>query len=83
MFQVTSLLWLVNLKPAVEVAVAVEGVDVGEDSPSKMSQDHYLARAVRRGTQQDVAHRRKAMLRQIWRATSWSPVTSLPKQSSP
>ncbi len=40
MFQVTSLLWLVNLKPAVEDAVAVEGVGVGVDSPSEMSQDH-------------------------------------------
>ncbi len=35
-FQVTSLLWLVNLKPAVEDAVVVEGVDVGVDSPSEM-----------------------------------------------
>ena len=33
-FQVTSLLWLVNVKPAVEDAVVVEGVGVGVDSPS-------------------------------------------------
>ena len=38
---------LVNLKPAVEDAVAVEGVVVGVDSPGKMSQDHYLARVVK------------------------------------
>ena len=48
-FQVTSLLWLVNLKPAVEVAVAVEGVGVGVDSPRKMNQDHYLTRVVKLG----------------------------------
>ena len=49
-FQVTSLLWLVNLKPAVEVAVVVEGVGVGVDSPSKIiNQDHYLARVVKLG----------------------------------
>ena len=48
-FQVTSLLWLVNLKPAVEDAVAVDGVGVGVDSPSKMRQDHYLARLVKLG----------------------------------
>jgi hypothetical protein len=48
-FQVTSLLWLVNLKPAVEEAVAVEGVGVGVDSPIEMSQDHYLARVVKLG----------------------------------
>jgi hypothetical protein len=35
-FQVTSLLWLVNVKPAVEDAVVVEGVGVGVDSPRKM-----------------------------------------------
>jgi hypothetical protein len=36
--------------PAVEVAVAVEGVGVGVDSPSKiMNQDHYLARVVKLG----------------------------------
>jgi hypothetical protein len=46
-FQVTSLLWFVNHKPEVEVAVAMEGVGVGVDSPSKMSQDHYLARVVK------------------------------------
>jgi hypothetical protein len=40
MCQVTSLQWLVNLKPAVEDAVAVEGVVVGVDYPGKMSQDH-------------------------------------------
>jgi hypothetical protein len=39
--------WFVNLKPAVEDAVAVEGVVVGVDSPGKMSQDHYLARVVK------------------------------------
>ncbi len=38
---------------------------------------------VRRGTHQDVALRRKARLRRIWRTTSWSLVTSLPRQSSP
>ncbi len=38
---------------------------------------------VRRGTQQDVAHRRKARLRRIRRTTSRFPVTSLLKQSSP
>ena len=32
-----------------EVAVAVEGVGMGVDSPSKMSQDHYLARVVKLG----------------------------------
>jgi hypothetical protein len=49
--QVTSLQWLVNLnlKPAVEDTVAVEGVVVGVDSTSKMSQDHYLARVVKLG----------------------------------
>jgi hypothetical protein len=47
MFQVTSLLWLVNLKPAEEDALAVDRVDVGVDSPSEMSQDHYLARLVK------------------------------------
>jgi hypothetical protein len=46
---VTSSQWLVNLKPAVEDAVAVEGVGVGVDSPSEMSQDHYLARVVKLG----------------------------------
>ena len=49
MFQVISLLWLVNLKPAVEVAVGVEGMGVGVDSPTKMSQDHYLSRVVKLG----------------------------------
>ena len=48
-FQLTSLLWLVNLKPAMEDAVAVEGVGVGVDSPSEMSQDHYLERVVKLG----------------------------------
>ena len=48
-FQVTSSQWLVNLKPAVEDAVAVVEVDVGVDSPSEMSQDHYLARVVKLG----------------------------------
>ena len=48
-FQVTSSQWLVNLKPAVEDAVAVVEVDVGVDSPSEMSQDHYLARVVKSG----------------------------------
>jgi hypothetical protein len=38
---------------------------------------------VKRCTQQDVAQRRKARLRRIQRTTSRSPVTSLPKQSSP
>ncbi len=46
-FQVTSTQWFVKLKPAVEDAMAVEGVVVGVDSTSKMSQDHYLARAVK------------------------------------
>ncbi len=46
---VTSSQWLVILKPAMEDAVAVEGVDVGVDSPSEMSQDHYLARVVKLG----------------------------------
>ncbi len=45
--QVTSLQWLVNLKPAVEDTVAVEGVVVGVDSPDRISQDHYLARVVK------------------------------------
>ena len=45
--QVTSSQWLVNLKPAGENAVAVEGVVVGVDSPGEMSQDHYLARVVK------------------------------------
>ncbi len=45
--QVTSSQWLVNLKPAVEDAVTVEGVVVGVDSPGKMSQDHYLTRVVK------------------------------------
>jgi hypothetical protein len=47
--QVTSSQWLVNLKPAVEDAVAVEGVGMGVDSPRKRSQDHYLARVVKLG----------------------------------
>jgi hypothetical protein len=45
--QVTSLQWLVNLEPAAEDAVAVEGVVVGVDSPGEMSQDHYFARVVK------------------------------------
>ncbi len=49
-FQVTSLLLLVNLKPAVEDAVAMEGVGMGVDFASKMSQDHYLARVVKLGS---------------------------------
>jgi hypothetical protein len=44
---VTSSHWLINLKPAVEDAVALEGVGVGVDSPSEMSQDHYLAKVVK------------------------------------
>ena len=47
--QVTSLQWLDNLKPAMEDAVAVEGVVMGVDSPGEMSQDHYLARVVKMG----------------------------------
>jgi len=47
---VTSSQWLVNLKPAVEDAAAMEGVGVGVDSPSEMSQDHYLARVVTIGS---------------------------------
>ncbi len=47
--QVTSSQWLANLKPAVEDVVAVEGVGVGVDSPSEMSQDHYLTRVVKLG----------------------------------
>ena len=46
MCQVTLLQWLLNLKPAVEDTVAGEGVGMGVDSPSEMSQDHYLARVV-------------------------------------
>ncbi len=42
----------------------------------------FATTVVRRGTQQDVAHRRKARLRRIRRTTSRSPVTSLLKQSS-
>ena len=45
--QVTSLQRVVNLKPAMKDAVAVERVVVGVDSPGKMSQDHYLARVVK------------------------------------
>ncbi len=48
-FQVTSSQWLVNLKPAVEDAMAVVEVDVGVDSPNEMSQDQYLARVVKSG----------------------------------
>jgi len=33
----------------VEVRVAVEGVGVGVDSPTEMSQDHYLSRVVKLG----------------------------------
>jgi hypothetical protein len=47
MCQVTSLQWLVNLKPALKDAVAVERVVVQVDFPGKMSQDHYLARVVK------------------------------------
>jgi hypothetical protein len=39
--------WLVNLKPAMEDMVAMEGVVMGVDSPGKMSQDHYLAKVVK------------------------------------
>jgi hypothetical protein len=35
--------------PAVQDAVAVEGVGVGVDSPSETSQEHYLARVVKLG----------------------------------
>jgi hypothetical protein len=35
--------WLISLMPAVADAVAVEGVGVGVDSPSKTSQENYLA----------------------------------------
>ncbi len=45
--QVTSSQWFVNLKPAVEDKVAVEGVVVGVDFPGEMSQDQYLARVVK------------------------------------
>ena len=41
--------WLVSLMPAVQDTVAVEGVGVGIDSPSKTSQEHYLARVVKLG----------------------------------
>jgi hypothetical protein len=42
--------WLVSLMPAVQDAVAVEGVGVGVDSPSETSQEHYyLARVVKLG----------------------------------
>ncbi len=41
--------WLVSLMPAVQVAVVMEGVGVGVDSPSKTSQEHYLARVVKLG----------------------------------
>jgi hypothetical protein len=34
---------------AVQDAVAVEGVGMGVDSPSKTSQEHYLARVVKLG----------------------------------
>ncbi len=47
MCQVRSLQWLVNLKLALEDAVAVKGVVMVVDSPGKMSQDHYLARLVK------------------------------------
>ena len=46
-FQLTSLLWLVNLKLAEEDTVAVEGVGVGVGFPSQMSQEYYLARVVK------------------------------------
>jgi hypothetical protein len=36
--------WIVGLMPAVQDMVAVEGVGVGVDYPSEMSQEHYLAR---------------------------------------
>ena len=48
-FQVTSLLYLVNLKPAVEDALVMEGVGLGVDSPREMSQEHFLARVVKLG----------------------------------
>jgi hypothetical protein len=35
-------LWLVSLMPAVQDAVAVEGVDVGIGYPKVMNQVHYL-----------------------------------------
>ncbi len=35
--------------PAVQDAVAVEGMAVGANSPSKMSQGHYLVKVVRLG----------------------------------
>ncbi len=41
--------WLVSLMPAVQDAVAVEGVAMGASSPSKMSQGHYLVKVVKLG----------------------------------
>ncbi len=41
--------WLVSLMPAVEDAVAVEGMGAGVDSPNKTSQEHYLAIVVKLG----------------------------------
>ncbi len=69
--QVTSLLWLDNLKPAVEDAVAVEGVGVGVDSPIKTSQEHYLARVVKLGP----ARTLKAMYLPSYLATKEKMVT--------
>ncbi len=47
---VTSyILWLFSLMPAMQDAVAVEGVAVGTSSPSKTSQAHYLVKVVRLG----------------------------------
>ncbi len=41
--------WLVSLMPAVQDVVAVEGVGMGVDYPSKTSQEHYLPRVVKLG----------------------------------
>ncbi len=43
------ILWLVSLMPAMQGAVAVEGVGIGASSPSKTSQAHYLVKVVRLG----------------------------------
>ena len=44
-----KLLRLVSLMPAVQDAVAVEGVDVGVGSPKEMNQVHYQVKGVKSG----------------------------------
>jgi hypothetical protein len=67
--------------PAMEDAVAVEGMGVGVDSPSKTSQEYYLARVVKSGP----ARTSKAMYLPLDLATKEKMVTCYahPRRSWP